>query len=64
MKILDFFLYLRVLFALLDPDPDPATQINSDQSGSTALENNNCSVDRYYGPVMDLANSNKVPYLV
>jgi hypothetical protein len=27
MKILDFFLFLWVIFALLDPDPDPATQI-------------------------------------
>jgi hypothetical protein len=30
MKILDFFLILWVIFALLDPDPDPATQINAD----------------------------------
>ncbi len=30
MKILYFFLYLWVIFALLDPDPDPATQINAD----------------------------------
>jgi hypothetical protein len=30
MKILDFFLFLWVIFALLDPDPDPATQINAD----------------------------------
>jgi hypothetical protein len=29
-KILDFFLYFLVIFALLDPDPDPATQINAD----------------------------------
>ncbi len=37
MKIL--FLYLFVIFALLDPDPDPATQINADTrgSGSTTL---------------------------
>ncbi len=28
MKILDFFLFLWVIFALLDPDP--ATQINPD----------------------------------
>jgi hypothetical protein len=28
MTILDFFLFLWVTFALLDPDPDPATQIN------------------------------------
>jgi hypothetical protein len=26
MKILDFFLFLWVIFVLLDPDPDPATQ--------------------------------------
>jgi hypothetical protein len=30
MKILDFFLFLWVIFTLLDPDPDPATQINAD----------------------------------
>jgi hypothetical protein len=30
MKILYFFLFLRVIFALLDPDPDPETQINAD----------------------------------
>jgi hypothetical protein len=30
MKILYFFLYLWVIFALLDPDPEPATQINAD----------------------------------
>ncbi len=30
MKILDYFLFLWVIFALLDPDPDPATQINAD----------------------------------
>jgi hypothetical protein len=34
MKILDFFLFLWVIFALLDPDPDPATQINADSCGS------------------------------
>jgi hypothetical protein len=33
MKILDFFLFLWVIFALLDPDPDPATQINTDPCG-------------------------------
>jgi hypothetical protein len=31
-KILDFFLFLRVIFALLDPDP--ATHINADPCGS------------------------------
>ncbi len=35
MKILYFFLYLWVIFALLNPDPDPATQINAEPSGST-----------------------------
>jgi hypothetical protein len=30
LKILNFFLYLRVNFALLDPDPDRVTQINAD----------------------------------
>jgi hypothetical protein len=34
MKILDFFLFLWVIFALLDPDPDPATPINADPCGS------------------------------
>jgi hypothetical protein len=34
MKILDFFLFLWVIFALLDPDPDPATQSNADPCGS------------------------------
>ncbi len=34
MKILDFFLFLWVIFALLDPDPDPATHINADPCGS------------------------------
>jgi hypothetical protein len=34
MKILDFFLFLWVIFALLDPDPDPAIQINEDPCGS------------------------------
>jgi hypothetical protein len=32
MKILDFFLFFWVIFALLDPDP--ATQINADPCGS------------------------------
>jgi hypothetical protein len=30
MKILDFFLFLWVVFDLLDPDPDPSTQIIAD----------------------------------
>ncbi len=34
MKILYFFLFLWVIFALLDPDPDSATQINADPCGS------------------------------
>jgi hypothetical protein len=33
MKILNFFLFLWVTFALLDLDPDPATQINEDPCG-------------------------------
>jgi hypothetical protein len=32
MKFLHFFLFLRVIYALLDPDP--ATQINADPGGS------------------------------
>jgi hypothetical protein len=46
MKILYFFLYLWVFFALLDPDanpqfnadPDPATQINADPDPLPWLE--------------------------
>jgi hypothetical protein len=34
MNILYFFLFLLVIFALLDPDPDPATRINADPCGS------------------------------
>ncbi len=30
MKILYFFLFLWVIFVLLDSDPDPATKINAD----------------------------------
>jgi hypothetical protein len=29
IKILYIFLYLNVIFALLDTDPDPTTQINA-----------------------------------
>jgi hypothetical protein len=29
MKILDFFLFLLVVFALLDPDPDPQFECGS-----------------------------------
>jgi hypothetical protein len=34
MKILDFFLFLWVFFAILDPDPGPASQINVEPCGS------------------------------
>jgi hypothetical protein len=34
MKILSFFQFFWVIFALLDPDPDPAAQINADPCGS------------------------------
>ena len=37
MKILEFFLFLWVIFALLDPDPDPATQINADPDPATQI---------------------------
>jgi hypothetical protein len=30
MKFLLFFQFMCVIFALLDPDPDPATLINAD----------------------------------
>ncbi len=34
MKILSFFQFFGVILALLDPDPDPAAQINADPCGS------------------------------
>ncbi len=34
MKFCTFFLFLWFIFALLDPDRDPATQINADPCGS------------------------------
>jgi hypothetical protein len=34
MKIVSFFLFFGAIFALLDPDPDPAAQINADPCGS------------------------------
>jgi hypothetical protein len=37
MKSLDFFIFLWVIFALLDPDQDPATQINADPCGSMQI---------------------------
>jgi hypothetical protein len=54
MKILDFFLFLVVIFALLDPDPhlnadpDPATQINADPSGSETLIKSHKEVAKQY----------------
>jgi hypothetical protein len=33
VKILNFFLYFWVMFALLDPDTYPATQLNADPCG-------------------------------
>ena len=40
MKFLNYLHLLWFIFALLDPDPDPATQINADPcgSGSETLE--------------------------
>jgi hypothetical protein len=37
MKILYFFLFLWVIFALLDPELDPATQINADPDPQPCL---------------------------
>jgi hypothetical protein len=37
MKFLYIFLFLWVLFALLDPDPYQATQMNADPCGSGTL---------------------------
>jgi hypothetical protein len=34
MKIVSFFSIFGVILALLDPDPDPAAQINADPCGS------------------------------
>ncbi len=42
MKILDFFLFLWVIFALMDPDPDPATQINADPDPKPCFESWYC----------------------
>jgi serine/threonine protein kinase len=50
MKFLHFFLLLWVIFALLNPDPEPTTQINADPCGSrsaTLLE-----TGRYLVPVL------------
>ncbi len=33
MKFLNFYLLLWVIFALLDPDPDPLTRLNPDPIG-------------------------------
>ncbi len=30
MKFINLYLFLLVIFALLDPDPDPGTQLNPD----------------------------------
>jgi hypothetical protein len=35
MKILNFFLFLWVIFALMDPDPDP--QLNADPDPATQI---------------------------
>jgi hypothetical protein len=42
MKILYFFLFLWVIFALLDLDPDPATQINADLDPDTEPDPQPC----------------------
>jgi hypothetical protein len=49
MKFLYFYLFLWVIFALLDPDPDPATQINADpcRSGSATLVSSMFEINRY-----------------
>jgi hypothetical protein len=44
MKILNFFLYLRVVFALLDLYPDPATQINADPDPQPFLPTNKIKI--------------------
>jgi hypothetical protein len=43
-KLSTFFIFLWVIFPLLDPDPDPATQINADPcgSGSETLYSRQC----------------------
>jgi hypothetical protein len=46
MKIMSLFLFVGVIFALLDPDPDPAAQINADPcgSGSETLLRRTCKI--------------------
>jgi hypothetical protein len=44
MKILYFFLCMWVIFALLDPDPDPATQINADPDPQPCVKLNDMRV--------------------
>jgi hypothetical protein len=36
MKILDFFQFLWVIFALLDPDPDPQFECGSEPGSSNS----------------------------
>ncbi len=57
MNILYFFLFLWEIFALLDPDPDPATQINADPcgSGSTTL------LRRGHSPGVGLPGGEELP---
>ncbi len=47
MKIRYFFLYLWVIFALLDPDPDSATQISADPQ-PWLLTPSSHSMDKYF----------------
>ncbi len=49
MKIRDFFLFLWVIFAPLDPHPDPATQINADPDPDTDPDPKPCKTVRDRG---------------
>ncbi len=47
MKILYFFIFLWVIFALLGPDPDPATQINADPDADLDPQPCNLQLDDF-----------------
>jgi hypothetical protein len=47
MKILDFFLFLWVIFALLDPDPDPQFECGSMRI-RIRIRNPEKNLDSYY----------------
>ncbi len=42
MKLLDFFLFLWVILALLDPDPDPKFYADPDPDTATQINTDPC----------------------